>query len=634
MGEITDLDSVWQEENLIPVEVARGLDRTERDQLISMLRKCMKNGGYDDQNEDILSPVGSSAAEDGQIVVGKGSKDNCFDGTYLEKIQIDQWIKHIPEYKREAAYDLLHLGTNAEGLTPVEPVLIPPLLVKAAGLKIAHQLVDSVSKKGNIAELKKDHKDGNWIDTLIGCLGDIIPKEEFSAVCERMELVKKYCSSSITGSNPGVLPTMIADVLSTGEERHLIRQLLSHWAKEQIKLLRFGKVNLPKPGEKMETGCEEENQGNKKEDEVMPPHFGEEKSSYLLELPKKNIFFLTSSFSQEKQDLIHITVLNLRNGAKNYSTLLKNNADLVTNELIENISPHVMISICQTNQGTLRTASNQYKYEYKIEEDIEYIEKHEHIIPKKVCKFLSPSARRTITGFSQLRQKMRKEKFDEKLYVLNCQWLPREVAELLTREETKCLVRNLKEHKNMGSNLSINLSQSKFEENKKIMKRINKESNPRSNSNGMKAENSKEGNKNLNMRTNYVKNAEEGSKKLTTTNDGDGKNPEEDKQENEVSIPTNHKNGEKSEEGNKQLSLKSDANGMDTEEDKECNKELAMRIDGEGGKNAEKDKQVTEVSIPKNDENGMNADGDKEENKEANLGNNAEGTASQDEAKA
>merc|ERR1712029_1220593 len=176
--------------------------------------------------------------------------------------------------------------------------------------------------------------------------------------------------------------------------------------------------------------------------------------------------------------------------------------------------------------------------------------------------------------------KMRKEKFDEKLYVLNCQWLPREVAELLTKEETKCLVRNLQEHKNIASNLS-KLTQSTFEENQKVIKRMEKDSNPRSNYDGMKAVNGKEGNKKLNMSSNYVKNAEEGSKKS---------------------------------------SLKRDADGKDTEEDKEGNKELAMRNDGEG-KNADKDQQETDVSIPRKHGNGMNADGDKKEKQEVNQGN-------------
>merc|ERR1712029_766884 len=122
--------------------------------------------------------------------------------------------------------------------------------------------------------------------------------------------------------------------------------------------------------------------------------------------------------------------------------------------------------------------------------------------------------------------------------------IPREVAVLLTKEETQCLVKNLCEHKKVALNLS-KLTQSQLEG--------NKESILRSNGKGMKAEDDKEGKKKRNLSNdedgkNTEEDKEEDKKSYLKNNDG-SKNTEEDVEMNKESTPRNLGNWENADEG-------------------------------------------------------------------------------------
>merc|ERR1719419_2058173 len=130
----------------------------------------------------------------------------------------------------------------------------------------------------------------------------------------------------------------------------------------------------------------------------------------------------------------------------NYKSTVKNmkaytnsgSPDAFTYEMIDNIYVKFLIHISKLHRGCISKQSKKGmgKIVHEIEDDMEFVEAYSDIIPKDYSKYLSPEQRRSIVFKAHVRKKCR-SRFDEKQYAPVSQWIPKEVAEILTKKETR-----------------------------------------------------------------------------------------------------------------------------------------------------------------------------------------------------
>ena len=154
---------------------------------------------------------------------------------------------------------------------------------------------------------------------------------------------------------------------------------------------------------------------------------------------------LIEHFPVNKSEMIEISVENNKpkfrkeiEKMKSYQLKNSGHPDLVTNEMIENTPVKVltrMLKFHQKDPSSYQPKKGRKKAPavYNIEDDMEFVEAYSDMIPKVFSKYLSPEQRRSIVFKAQVRKKWRKKFFDEKQYGHVSQWIPKEVAEILTK---------------------------------------------------------------------------------------------------------------------------------------------------------------------------------------------------------
>lgn len=242
--------------------------------------------------------------------------------------------------------------------------------------------------------------------------------------------------------------------------------MLDHWGECQIKWLKDPNHGQVKPAccwDKVpkelvgEYSTEEEKEQQRNISEKQQ-RIRKQKSIYISRLKPHMV---TDHVPDAKRYLVQViclrmgTIIHTRGFRETIHEAKQCSPPIVADDLIENMVPAKLKGILRHH---LMPADKKAKSEAKkarkglsmkvhetfdVESHQDFIKLYQDIIPPAFCPYIDQETRVQIVEAAELRHKMRQEPFDEDFFKGHAHLIPRELAEVLTREETVLLVEKL-----------------------------------------------------------------------------------------------------------------------------------------------------------------------------------------------